>query len=281
MTDLGNRTLYIGGSDAGSILGVNKWCSPMDLYLQKIGEGEKFEGNRFTEWGTALEEPIAKHITKHYRIKLRRDNKLYKHPEHPYILGHIDRQVQGENAIAEIKTARFASDEWGEEGTDEVPKSYLCQVQHYLGLTKADYCLLFVLFGDKDFKMYKIHRHEDLIAEIFRQEVNFWENHVLKHVPPAPRTPEDVAKLYPEENLDLAAADAEALELIGQIKNVNARIKTDTEVVEGLKTSLKAIIGGHSGLSNGEGEIIATWKLTERKGYEVKPTSFRKLNIKK
>lgn len=34
------RNKYIGGSDAGCVLGFNKWKSPYELFLEKTGKKE-------------------------------------------------------------------------------------------------------------------------------------------------------------------------------------------------------------------------------------------------
>jgi len=52
------RRSSIGGSDAGAIIGLNKWASPLTVYLDKKGKNA-FEGNIATRRGGAwLEAPI-------------------------------------------------------------------------------------------------------------------------------------------------------------------------------------------------------------------------------
>ena len=36
--DTMNRRTYLGGSDTAAILGLSPWKSPLELYLEKIGE---------------------------------------------------------------------------------------------------------------------------------------------------------------------------------------------------------------------------------------------------
>lgn len=51
------RGIGIGGSDIGAILGVNKYKSAIDIYIDKT-EGKKQDGNRFTHFGHKLEKVI-------------------------------------------------------------------------------------------------------------------------------------------------------------------------------------------------------------------------------
>ena len=40
---LQERRRGIGGSEAAAILGLSPWATPLDVYLDKIGEGEEVE----------------------------------------------------------------------------------------------------------------------------------------------------------------------------------------------------------------------------------------------
>ena len=86
-----------------------------------------------------------------------------------------------ENAILECKTAnQFLAKEWA---GDEVPLSYLCQVQHYMNVLNKDYCYIAVLIGQK-FIWKRVERDQELIDVLTEQLVDFWENNVIKGVEP-------------------------------------------------------------------------------------------------
>ena len=63
------RTTGIGGSDAGAILGMNKYASPLTIYLSKKNV-EGFKGNAATEWGHILEDPIRKKAAEELGIEI-------------------------------------------------------------------------------------------------------------------------------------------------------------------------------------------------------------------
>ena len=95
---------------------------------------------------------------------------------------NIDREIVGENAILECKTAnQFLAKEW--EG-EEVPLSYICQVQHYMNVLNKDYCYIAVLIGGQKFIWKRIERDQELIDVPTEQLVEFWENNVIKGVEP-------------------------------------------------------------------------------------------------
>lgn len=58
-TNLERRREFIGGSDIAAIVGANPYRTVLDVWLDKRGAAEPFEGNEFTEAGTRLEGAIV------------------------------------------------------------------------------------------------------------------------------------------------------------------------------------------------------------------------------
>ncbi|MGW7932594.1 YqaJ viral recombinase family nuclease [Staphylococcus xylosus] len=175
---LEQRKQGIGGSDAGAILGVNKWKSPLQLYFEKNGMYEvKQSENEFIYWGHVLEDVVAKEFTMRTGKKVRRVNQMFVHPEHDYMIANIDRAVVGENALLECKTtSEFNKDAWK---NDEIPSSYLAQVQHYLAVTGYEKAYIAVLIGGNKFIWKEIEKDEELIDYIIEQEQDFWNRYIL------------------------------------------------------------------------------------------------------
>jgi putative phage-type endonuclease len=184
-SDVDVRRSGIGGSDAAAVAGVSRWRTPMDVYLEKIGQAApSIETERF-RWGKLLEEPIAREFTHRYGIAVRRVNRTLRAKSADWQMAHVDRAVVGERAGLEIKTADvFAADDFGEEDTDEVPPDYLLQCAHYMAVTGWDRWYLAVLIGYR-LRRYIIPRDDDLIGQLTIIEDDFWHNHVVPRVPPA------------------------------------------------------------------------------------------------
>lgn len=78
----------------------------------------------------------------------------------------------------ECKTANaFLGKEW--EG-EEVPLSYLCQVQHYMNVLNKKYCYIAVLVGGQKFIWKRVDRDQELIDMITERLVDFWEKNVIE-----------------------------------------------------------------------------------------------------
>lgn len=180
---LKERQCGIGGSDVGAILGVNKYKTPFEVYLEKTEPiTEVGEQSESAYWGDKFEEVVAKEFEKRTGKKVRRDRKHYKHKDYHFMVANIDRRVVGENSILECKTAnQYLLKDWEDE---EIPASYLLQVQHYLFVTGAELGYIAVLIGGQKFTWKEVQRDEELIEMIIEAEKDFWKM-VEDKTPPA------------------------------------------------------------------------------------------------
>ncbi|MGX6634102.1 YqaJ viral recombinase family nuclease [Bacillus velezensis] len=174
------RRKGIGGSDASVILGLNKWRTAFELWLDKTGQVPISESaSEAAYFGSILEDIVAKEFEVRSGKKVRRKKSMLKHPEHNFILANVDRMIVGEKAILECKTtSAYNLKEWED---NEIPDSYIVQVQHYLGVLGPEYKKAYfaVLIGGNKFVWKEIERDDELIAMIFQAEVEFWNEKVL------------------------------------------------------------------------------------------------------
>lgn len=179
------REKRIGGSDVGAIIGVNPYKSIIDVYIDKV-EGSSFIGNEATHWGSMLESTIKKEFAK-------RHNEFVVY-EVPYSIvddflianldGIIKNKETGEYGVLEIKT----TNEWNKKDWEEdtIPQSYYAQVQHYLMMTGYKFAYIAVLIGGQKYKEFFIERNEDDIEIIKNKAKDFYEENILKLIPPMP-----------------------------------------------------------------------------------------------
>lgn len=225
------RQTGIGGSDAGIILGINKWKSLIQLYFEKTQPELKQEiDNEAIYWGNVLEDTVAKEFTKRTGKKVRRVNKMFRHPEHKFMIGNIDRAVVGERAVLECKTtSAYNKDAWND---DEIPETYIVQVQHYLAVTGYEKGYIAVLIGGNNFVWKEIERDEELINIIIQEEKNFWENYILgDEIPPvdgSASTTEFIKYKYKDSvdaQIVLDKEDESLIEAINKYKEEEKNIK--------------------------------------------------------
>ncbi|WP_281659102.1 lambda-exonuclease family protein [Halobacillus sp. Cin3] len=269
---LESRRKGIGGSDAASIAGFNKWKSPVVVYMEKIGEvkSESSSGEA-AYWGNVMESTVAQEFSKRTGLKVRKRNAILQHPEHEWMLANVDRLIVGKNEGLECKTAsEYLKDEWDDE---EIPMAYLLQCQHYMAVTGADAWWIAVLIGGNKFVHKKIERDEDLIENLIALEKDFWEENVLKRVPPeidgSDASVDFIKAMYPDADPDTETEmDSESdklLEALKQIKLEEKDLKTKKNEYENrLKQKLATF---EKGFTN---QYVVTFKNQERRTVDSK-----------
>lgn len=178
------RKQGIGGSDAGAICGFNPYRSAMQVYYDKTSDEIEDIDNEAMRQGREMEEYVARRFTEQTGKKVRRANTMFYDERNPFMFADVDRMVVGENAGLECKTASpFMAEYWA---GDKIPLSYQMQCYHYMSVCNADAWYVAVLIYGREFKVYKLERDEEIIANLIQLEKNFWENHVLKRILPDP-----------------------------------------------------------------------------------------------
>ncbi|WP_288746584.1 YqaJ viral recombinase family protein [uncultured Enterococcus sp.] len=259
-----DRRRGIGGSDVATILGLNKWKSAYQLWLEKTGQVDlEHTESEPAYWGNVLEEIVAKEFQERTGKKVRRRNQVFEHPLHPFLRANIDRDVVGENAILECKTANaFLGKEW--EG-DEVPLSYLCQVQHYMNVLNKEYCYIAVLIGGQKFIWKRIDRDQELIDMITEKLVDFWETNVIEGVEPlidgSEATQEFLKNRYSELDEVETTLPPAFDEIIDQKRELKKAKKDIEESIRQLDNEIISELGKRKASIGIAQKNIISWKL--------------------
>lgn len=240
-----SRKRGIGGSDASTILGFNKWKSPFELYMDKTSDHVEQINNEAIHWGNILEDDVANEFARVTGKKVRKRNQTFMHPKHKFMIANIDRDVVGEKALLECKTtSAYNAEQW--EG-DVIPPAYMCQIQHYMAVLDYDKAYIAVLIGGQKFVWKEVQRDDEFIELMIRAEKNFWENHVLERVPPAIdgsfSTTEFVKEMFPEDDGSSVDLPDEANLLIDAIESIKEEVMEKQKLQREYENKLKVMIG--------------------------------------
>jgi putative phage-type endonuclease len=262
-----DRTKYIGGSDIGAILGLSKFRTPLEVWMEKTGKEVRQLDSLPLRFGSFAEEFVASEYARATGFELLHDESIYIHPTHPMMSAHVDRFILGHGLnnpatrLLECKTANpFARGEWGEPGTDQVPMSYLCQCIWYMAITGIEQCDLAVLFGNSDFRIYEIARDLELEAIVIEKALHFWNVYVLKDTPPPAQTEGDYQALFkksdPSKTIE---ANPKTVALIRQLQYLSMQSGDVDEQITQIKQHIMNEMKEAEVLSF-QGNVIATWK---------------------
>ena len=251
------RRIGLGGSDVAAILGLSKWGTPFSVWQDKTGISTPSRDNEAMYWGRKLEDLVAERFQEISGLKTRRQNAIFVHPEHPWMIANVDRVIVGENKGLEIKTtSEWMKDCWH---GDSLPDIYYCQIQHYIEVMGWESCYAAVLIGGNKFIHKEVTRDDDFIRLLIEKEREFWERYVLTGTPPHLISEDDVTGIYPEAaESELLEPTEEALKIAEMLYTAEANKALAESEVKELQNRLKGIIGESSGISG-----IATWRNSE------------------
>ena len=195
-----NRGKFIGGSDIGTILGLNPWKSAYTLWAEKSGriEAEDISDKEAVWWGTNMEELVAKRFCMKTGKKVKKTTYEFSCKEYPFLVAHVDRLGVGEKFVLECKTTSARNRTNYNEG--EIPPCHYAQVQFYLMLTGYDVGYL-ATKRDSDFYVTKIDRNDEFIEEMKESAINFWQMVQEDIEPPiddSESTADTINEMYPE-----------------------------------------------------------------------------------
>lgn len=265
------RRQGIGGSEAATVAGLDRWKSPYALWVEKLGLVGDDTAGEAAAWGNRLEDAVAQHFAAETGLRVRRHHRLLRHPEHQFMLGNLDREVidpdrpEGDRVgLLECKTTgEYMAGEWAD---GEVPDRAALQTQHYLAVTGYRWAYVAVLIGGNKFRHVYVERDDELIADLVAIEADFW-HHVTEQIPPPvdghESTAQALAALYadadPESEVELPGF---VTDLIVDYRRAGADEKAAKERKAQIGNQIKALVGdARFGLVDGVKAV--TWSRFE------------------
>lgn len=194
----------IGSSESGTVLGLNEYQHPVELFYNKIVPHPIIrQDNSAMLWGRLLEDKVADmwkfwdgteegYILRFNEGKELRDlhrvNGIITNPDFPYMLTNVDRvsykdqvsMITGEvlpfEFPVEVKTMnKQVMDKW-EEG---LPPYHICQLTHQMITLEVDYGEFAIFDNYRKFLVFPVVLDEDF-AEYMKDELkHFWYDRVL------------------------------------------------------------------------------------------------------
>ncbi len=278
------RKQGIGGSDASVVCGINRYKSPVELWLDKTNQLSAQEAGEAAYWGTILEPLVVSEFTKRTGIEVNRQKQLLQRMEHPFMLANLDDicdHSEYGTVIFEAKTASaYKAGDW--ENT--IPDEYMLQIQHYMAVTGFKGAYIAVLIGGNTFKWRFIERDEELISMLIQLESEFW-SYVQSETPP-PLDGSDASANFLANRFPNSAPKSQivlpdsAANLITEYDAASEQIKAVTEQKQKAENLLKEMLGENEiGMV---GDRVITWKNVSQERLDSRtlksehPTLFKK-----
>ena len=265
------RTGY-GASDAPILIegDEERWRL---LHAVKLGLVPDAEGTETMELGKRLEDAIAQVASERLGEPLVRVNQIVRHREHRFVFASLDRRrKRGNRRPLEVKKWAYKGEDWGPEGSDEVPDKIRWQLQQQAAVTNADAIDVAVLFAGQKIEMFTVGRDETEIEEIIQLEAAAWAYVERGEMPPWPGP----AARRPTLRADEIPADESLTALVDDYLQIKADLKAvekqEAEAKERLRQSLADVGGARGVLPSG-----LPFTVTHRPSKDATPVPWKEL----
>ncbi|NEA21546.1 YqaJ viral recombinase family protein [Actinomadura bangladeshensis] len=258
----------MGGSDVAAMLGMDKYRTPRQVWLEKRGELPDLprspELEEYAEIGSELEDWIAGKFARVTGTQVATIGTL-AHVDRDWMTVNLDRVVDGcaEPCLLECKNrSEYLYKDW----KDEVPDGPALQAHWGMAVTGLGHAHVAALIGGNKFRHFRIDRNESFLDDLVALAGDFWATvedpdatappidgsdaatELLAHL--WETTADSMTPVDPAVVLPLAARRAHLKDQIGALES-------DLAAVE---NQLKDLLGEHEIGHDEQMRPLVTWK---------------------
>lgn len=278
------RKTGVGGSEIAAVLGEATRTtedgaikSPFDVWLAKTSPMESIDSVD-AERGRFLEPSVVAWYCQRTGLTQGLAPGTVRHATKPWALCTPDALVNlpdGRSRIVSVKCPRHAWD-WGEPGTDDVPRDYFLQLQWEFAVCSSfmpagalDEQLDLACFVGGELRIYTMRADGELQAMMLDSVGEWWERHMVRGETP-PLDASSGAKTYLKRKwksgAEIREATAVEAQLMVELRDLRRAIETLEPQYETARRRVEAAIADAAGLRSTEG--VVTWK-SNAKGSRV------------
>lgn len=272
---LRSREQGIGSSEVATVLGVNPYETPYQLWLRKTGRIPTVEQESFLmKAGHYLEDAISKFCADEAGLEVVKSSAaefVVVDKDKPFMRVSPDRyafpvdakHTQENKTIIECKSTQKTVD------PDNLSRYWFCQVMYQMRVTRIGSAHVAWLTMGRDFGYRRIGYDPDFAMFLEEEVERFWIDCVIGGMEPALSNLQDVLIKFPkhEEGKKAIASD----EIVGkwaELRDTNEQIKRLTATKEELESAIKTqMLDAESLVIPADKEnperTIATWKASK------------------
>lgn len=266
------RQGFLGSSDIPAILGVDPFRTAADVYYEKTGKLTERIETAVMNRGKYLEPGLILFAEDYLGGAIQKEN-LEK--TQGFIIDHPDGIFIADGRPIEAKTQNFgATEQWGEEGSGEVPHRVAAQCLVHLYVWDKDVCYVPADLPYRGLQMFQVEMDDEVMRNILELCQEFWEKYVKTDTPP-PVMPSAAVikriKRVPKSVVDIQR------ELIDVRIDKAIKKKLADEAFEIADVKVKAALGTAE-LGKFDGGEVSYYQF-HRKAYTVPEQNIRRINI--
>lgn len=282
---LEERKKGIGSSEAGTIMGVNKWDTPYQLWARKTGKLPPVEMNETMELGHYLEDTVAQIFAQKTGNIVDNDSAgdwLAVSDTKDYLRVSPDRLYRtpdedpegGFNHIVEIKTTSLPVD------PDNPPLYWYYQLMYQMGVMGLKSgCIAWLSTSPKFHFGYTEVQFNEYIYNLLEQRIDsFWNVNILQDIAPEEETSDDILLKYPTSKEEKKViATAAMMKKIDSLANLKKSITSMKSQEDELCKDIKAQMKDAETIITKDGKLLVSWK-TMKDSVSFNEAAFKESN---
>lgn len=259
------RKSGIGSSEVGTIVGLNPFETPLQLWRRKLGIDPPQEENFAMKAGHYLEDAVSRFWqdeTNRDVIKASAGDWLIQCNEKPFMQVSPDRTYwitgavknNSNKGILECKTTQKEID------PDNVPQHWFCQLQYQLGVAELSQGSLAWLSAGRTFDYQDYTFNPEFFGWLSEEVEKFWVDNVLGKKEPEAISVKDILLKYNRHSAGkIIEVNDELFDAYKDLKEVKKELDALDERKTELEEKLKLAFGDAEAISY-DGQTLATWK---------------------
>lgn len=255
----------IGASEVATVVGLNPWETPYQLWRRKRGIDKAKDETFAMKAGHYLEDAVSQFWadeTGREIIKSSAVDFMFVDESKPYLRVSPDRtfwlddKVRSDDnkGILECKTTQMPVD------PDDLPKHWFIQVQMNLGVANYEHGSLAWLCSGREFGYKDIAFVPDFYGWLVEEVTKFWTDNIVGGAEPEAQAVQDVMLKYGRHtDGKIIEIPEEVYEDVSHLKELKEQIAALDAQKEEWENRIKLAFGDAEAISYG-GQVIATWK---------------------
>lgn len=257
----------IGSSEVGTILGLNKWQTPYQLWRIKRGLDPAPQENFAMRAGHYLEDAVSlfyRDATGKEIIKASAGDWLIVNNERPYLRVSPDRtywipglpKTARNKGIVECKTTQMDVD------GDSLPQHWFCQLQYQLGVAELEQGAIAWLTAGREFGYRDLSFDKEFYEWMIEEVTRFWMDNIVGGAEPIAINVEDVLLKSPRHVDDKTiTADDAMLADCAELKEIREVLATLDMRKKEIEASIKMAMGdAEAVVMPGVDKPLCTWR---------------------
>ena len=297
-------SITIGGSESAAAVGLDPYCSRVELWASKTGLMERKPAGEAAAWGNLLQPVIAREVEARGYVTMPAPADALV-GEEPWMTGHLDGYCANGRLAQSVEPRDVAPDDVGSSPTppsrgvlevktcgpwvhgwenDGAPPAYVVQTHWYMHLTGLEWALLACLVAGQRLELRRIERDDALLAMILEASAEF-VGYVERNEPPPPdgsaATDEVLKRLYPQARERTAVnLTADDMLVVGELRALkDAGKETERQIAE--REQLLKLRLGEAEYGVWNGETVVRWQtvVQHRKASEARDVTYRRFSL--